>query len=103
MSETGNFLGCEMEYADWIVDPGLSDVSELDHMICISGDWSDPEGSSLSYSIYLRPWGMDWEDVKTADTTYMPYDDMMPLYYEDWYLPKIKAGEEMPESFGMYE
>ena len=27
------------------------------------------------------------------------YDDMMPLYYNDWYLPLIEAGESMPAAF----
>jgi len=33
----------------------------------------------------------------------MIYTDMMPVEYENWYLPLIEAGEPMPESFdGLY-
>ena len=101
MSESGCFFDGSIEHADWIIDPGASTVSEFDQMICIDGTWVDPEDEDtwIRYYIFLRPWGMEWEDVRTADTSDMLYEDMMPMGYDDWYLPLIDAGEDMPGSF----
>ncbi len=60
-------------------------------MICISGVYIPTQrgsGGSFVYTIYL-PWGMDWEDVRAADESLLPY------YYDDWYLPLIEAGGSM--------
>lgn len=91
MSESGTILGLEINHADWIVDPGASMVSEFDHMIHIDSTMTDVDGDWIDYDIFLRPWGMEWEDVRTADTSNMLYDDMMPLNYDDWYLPQIQG------------
>ena len=40
--------------------------------------------------MYLRPWGSLWPDE----------EDRLPYYYEDWYLPLIESGEEMPDVLG---
>ena len=63
----------------------------------------DPDNreDSFDYEIYLRPWGVEWEDVRNVDTTDLPYDDMMPAYYDSWYLPLIKDGvTEAPDNVG---
>lgn len=74
---------------DWTIDPSQSMVSEFDHMICFSDTIYAADKGWFDYYIFLRPWGMDWEDVRTADTSQMLYDDMMPLNYDDWYLPQL--------------
>ena len=74
---------------DWTIDPTQSMVSEFEHMICISDTVYSPDNGWFDYYIFLRPWGMDWEDVRTADTSAMLYDDMMPLHYDDWYLTQL--------------
>lgn len=95
MSEDGSFWDCAIEHADWIVDPGASVVSRYNHMICIDGTYEDPENDGIfDYKIYLRPWGMDWEDVAADD------EEMLPYNYETWYLPAIQAGEAMPDVIG---
>lgn len=95
MSEDGSFWDCAIEHADWIVDPGASVVSQYNHMICIDGTYEDPENDGgFNYKIYLRPWGMDWEDVAADD------EEMLPYNYETWYLPAIQAGAEMPDVIG---
>ncbi len=95
MSEDGYFWDVGIGHADWIVDPGASVVSQYDHMICIDGTYEDPEnGGGFDYKIYLRPWGMDWEDVADDDGELLPYT------YESWYLPAIQAGVEMPDKIG---
>ena len=93
MSESGSFWDAEVKNADWIVDPGASDVSDYDHMICIDGVFVDPsnEDNYFYYYIYMRPWGMVWDDVG---------DYYMPYYYYDWYLPCIESGAEMPDTIG---
>lgn len=96
MSQEGSIFATEISYADWIVDPGASVVSELENMICIDGTAYDEDGDWYSYYIFLRPWGMTWEDVRVIDTTDMPFDDMMPLYYDDWYLPQMENGAPVP-------
>ncbi len=92
VSEDGSFWNadCHIGHADWIVDPGASEVSACEHMICIEGEYEDADGS-FHYYIFLKPWGMDWEDVKTVNEHLIPY-----AY--DWYLSK-KDGP-MPMAIG---
>ena len=87
MSEGGWFTNVPLEHADWIVDPGLLDY---DDMIWISGDYEDGE-DEFHYDIYLRPWGLYWEDMDESG---------YPYRYTDWYLPLIDAGESMPDAIG---
>ena len=103
VSENGSFFTAGgIGHADWVIDPGASVVSEFDHMIMIQAAAIDSSNSDnyIYADIFLRPWGMTWDDVAIADTTDMPYDDMMPLRYDDWYLPMLEAGvTEAPSSF----
>ena len=92
MSQNGYIFDSALDYADWIVDPGASMVSSFDHMISINGTVYDEDGEWYDYYIFLRPWGYLWEDVRGADTSDMLYDDMMPLYYDDWYLSQVEEG-----------
>ena len=87
MSEGGWFTNVALEHADWIVDPGLLDY---DDMIWISGDYEDGD-DEFHYDIYLRPWGLYWEDME---------EDAYPYRYTDWYLPLIDAGKSMPDAIG---
>jgi len=92
-SESGSFWASEpnIEHADWLVDPGASHVSDYEHMIWIEGTYEDETGS-FRYNMYLRPWGMDWEDVRSDDA------DMMPRNYDSWYV-NVKD-EPMPDKIG---
>ena len=87
MSEGGWFTNVALEHADWIVDPGLLDY---DDMIWISGDYEDGD-DEFHYDIYLRPWGLYWEDMDESG---------YPYRYTDWYLPLIDAGMPMPDAIG---
>ena len=89
-SEGGWFLWADLAHADWIVDPGILDY---DDMICIDGWYEDDDGS-FHYSMYLRPWGTLWDDVKDVDPESLPYA------YESWYLPLVNAGKSMPDTLG---
>ena len=87
MSEGGWFTNVALEHADWIVDPALLDY---DDMIWISGDYEDGD-DEFHYDIYLRPWGLYWDDME---------EDTYPYRYTDWYLPLIDAGKSMPDAIG---
>lgn len=87
MSESGWFTNMSVEHADWIVDPGLLDY---DNTIWISGDYEDGD-DEFHYDIYLRPWGLYWDDME---------EDAYPYSYTDWYLPLIDAGKSMPDVIG---
>lgn len=90
MSEGGWFLWADLAHADWIVDPGIVDYSD---MICIDG-WYEDDNGSFHYAMYLRPWGTRWDDL-AADSP-----DNLPSNYENWYLPLIDAGKSMPDTIG---
>ena len=87
MSEDGWFTNVALERGDWVVDPGSLDY---DDMIRISGDYEDGD-DKFHYDIYLRPWGLYWEDMEEA---------AYPYRYTDWYLPLIDAGAAMPDAIG---
>ena len=97
VSTDGSFFDCALEGADaWYIDAAPSESMPYADMICISGVYTDPENgeNTFVYSIYLRPWGETWEDVR-ADN-----EELMPYYYDDWYLPLIEAGAAMPDAIG---
>ena len=87
MSEDGQFTDIYLEHADWIVDSGLMDFEDL---IRIDGYYENGD-DEFYYEIYLRPWGIEWDDVDA---------DSLPSRYEDWYLPLIRAGKPMPDAIG---
>ena len=103
VSTDGSFLNCPLTGADaWYIDAAAPESMPYHDMICISGAYTDPEGSSSSfvYTIYLRPWGMDWEDVRTGDTSGCLYRDLLPPDYDSWYAPLLAQGiADMPGSF----
>lgn len=98
-STRGQFYDSEIGEYDWWVYPneGLC----VDDAICIQGHYStdaDPD-NTFDYSIYLRPWGTLWDDI--PDDPSLPYDDMLPRYYTDWYLPLLEQGvTSAPDTIG---
>ena len=103
LSESGYFLIDDVNSGDWVVDPGDSVVSRFDQMIYIHGTAVDPDDSEdwVEYVIFLRPWGMSWEDVRSDSCDDMPYSEMMPYYYDEWYVPHMNG--TMPEYFDLGE
>ena len=101
LSESGTFLMGYINSADWVVDPADSVVSRFDQMIYIHGKVVDPDNSEdwIEYVIFLRPWGMSWEDVRSDSCEDMPYTEMMPRLYDDWYVPHMDGA--MPEYFDL--
>ena len=97
VSTDGSFFDCKLSGADaWYIDAAPSESMPYSEMICISGVYTDPEnsGNSFVYTIYLRPWGMDWEDVRADNESLLPY------FYDDWYLPLIESGASVPNAIG---
>lgn len=102
ISESGWFINDEVEHADWNCDVGASMVRMFDSMIAIDSYYYDPDNpdDSFNYVFILRPWGMDWEDVRGVDAEGTYYSDMMPFEYDSWYLPLIESGVDyLPESY----
>ena len=97
----GTFREAELAPGDLGCDPTAAPYGEFADLICITGVYTDAGNSAnkCTYCIFLRPWGAEWEDLRTADTSAMPYPDMLPLHYNDWYLPLIGKGEKMPDTF----
>ena len=82
----------------WTVDPADSTVSHFENMLEIKGHYESPEnpGDSFDYYIYLRPWGVVWDDVRNGNTEGCLYKDMMPLYHDNWYISLLTLGYEHP-------
>ena len=98
----GTFREAELAPGDLGCDPAAAPYGAYEDLICITGVYTDPANSAntCTYCIFLRPWGSEWEDLRTGDVSGMPYPDMLPLHYSDWYLPLIGKGEKMPDAFG---
>ena len=60
-------------------------------LLTIRGRYEAVESEGgFSFEIFLRPWGDLWPGK----------DNEIPYYYEDWYLPLIRAGSAMPDTIG---
>ena len=90
----------DIDAGTWKVDPTKSSVSHFKDMIEIVGHYEDPDGTGegFDYYIYLRPWGTDWSDVRNGNTSGCIYKDMMPVIYDNWYVPLVNMGESLPDS-----
>ncbi len=98
-STSGKFYSNDLSGGVWKIDPGEGMFRNYEGFVVISGRYSESEEDWVDYYIFLRPWGMDWEDVRNGDMSEMIYTDMMPKHYDDWYLPLIRAGKPMPDDF----
>lgn len=84
VSNSGYFYYAHIGAGEWIIDPDDYTVEDL---IVIEGH-HDAEGEDFDYVVFLRPWGRVWDDVD---------EDMLPYFYNGWYLPQIDTGEKMPD------
>ena len=80
VSESGNFMGCEVKHADWLF---YSDATGYEDTLGFSAMYEDPE-TKIDCYFFMRQWGTIWDDVEEKD---------LPGYYESWYLPLIEDGE----------
>lgn len=87
VSESGNYWnGYEIGHADWIIDPG---IYNYENYMVIDGRYDDDEGDGFNYVVYLRPWGLLWNDFP---------EDERPPWYEDWYLDYYNDSDSMLEA-----
>lgn len=86
----GSFLNMDAPKGYWLISPK---GSLYENVLRINGRYDDPEhpGSSFEYTIVLKPWGSDWENVPTTERPYL---------YDHWYLPLIQGGKAMPDTIG---
>ncbi len=98
--ESGYFMDYEFEHADWGADPGAMGF-DIKDMIWIDFEYVDPANpdDTMDIYIFLRPWGTYWDDVYGQSGENWPYDDMMPMYYNEWYKPLIDRGYALPETY----
>ena len=87
VSTGGELFNYPVNYIDWYITPYYGKYSD---MIEIIEFFLDTDGDWFNYEIFMRPWGMRWDDVSEAD---------QPLYYDDWYLsvcnrPMLEVLEE---------
>lgn len=76
VSESGHYWdGLEIGHADWIIDPSIYKYE--DYMV-IEGRYVDADDEGFYYNVYLRPWGMLWEDIEDIDER--------PPWYNYWYM-----------------
>ena len=87
LSQGGYFMDQDLQDADWMIDPGESDYADT---LEFRGSFTVDDGG-IDYYVILRRWGTDWSDVVKEDR---------PYFYEDWYLPLIESGGEMPYQIG---
>jgi len=95
----GMFMEDRIDFLQWKIDPETGVAAAYDQMICIEGTYQDPSSpeDGFDYLFVLRPWGVTWEDVQTAEGI---YEDMMPVFYTQWYLPLLEKGvQELPHSY----
>ena len=71
---SGTMFDEEVEDGDWFVDPTDEDYEDFFYVMATV---RTSNNNYVRYEIYLRPWGMDWEDV--------PYS-MQPYGYDNWYI-----------------
>ena len=92
MSGQGTFMGQPVLSGDWLIDPS---IAAYDNLLEIYGYYSDEKGDFF-YSVFLRPWGRDWEDIIVADDPSKSPADL-PVHYE-LYLEAL-LNNTKPEDF----
>jgi len=73
-SENGKLFGYPSGHADWVISPNFNTYTD---MIVVQEWFEDPEGDGFRYEIFLRPWGMLWDDVPAGER---------PPDYDSWYV-----------------
>ena len=65
--KSGKFWDETLQKDGWSCDPARTDVRNFPQMICLSALAGDPASDSwFRIRLYLRPWGVDWSDVRTG-------------------------------------
>ena len=86
--DRGVFIDCEVSSSNLRINT----ESEFDDLMIAELAYSDDDGNFNSV-IYLRPWGTVWDDIRQSAPELMPY------FYDEWYIPLVEAGSQMPGEF----
>lgn len=89
-SLSGSFWLAEIGAGEWQLDPS---AYGFDKLVVVDDGHYEASGGSFDYALVLRPWGAVWDDVAEA----LP--EILPYYYDTWYLPALDAGQAMPDAF----
>ena len=81
VSLSGYWLYDDIISGEWVL-PAPGNVLYLDDLKHNAAD------TVFRFHFYLRSWGDRWSDCP---------DDQQPFYYEDWYLPLVRKGADMPD------
>lgn len=95
MSGQGTFMGQPVYAGDWLIDPS---VAPYENLVEINGYYDGGSGDGFFYTLYLRPWGQLWDDVREANNPNV-LPDVLPKHY-DWYITAVQNGENLPETIG---
>ena len=88
VSESGQFMGMEVEHADWLF---YSDSTDYEDTLGFFANYADAD-LDVDYYFFLRQWGTIWDDVE---------ENALPYYYDSWYLPLLNEGvTTAPETVG---
>ena len=71
---SGTLFSQDVEDGAFFVDPADEDV---DNLFYIYDDVRTSNDDYARYEIYLRPWGISWDDMDSS---------LWPFYYSDWYI-----------------
>lgn len=83
-SVEGFFWNRQLSDGEWRLDTA---GAEFENMLYFTGAYGD----EFEYTFCLRPWGSDWDDVRSARP------ELLPFFYESWYKPLADSGEDMPD------
>ena len=87
-ADKGAFLNCVVDESNL----HFNNETAFEDMLIAELAYSDDSGVFNSV-IYLRPWGLSWDDIQENAPELLPY------HYDNWYLPLIEAGSQMPGEF----
>ena len=73
-SVSGTMMLVPVEKGEWFADPSLESYENL---LYIEGSVYFNDDERAGYEIYLRPWGMRWDDMPA---------DLRPVEYDAWYI-----------------
>jgi len=90
ISTGGCFFGVEIGIGTWQL---YKDSLGYEGLVCLQDEHFSTENGSFTYTLFMKPWGADWEDVAAnANNTEWFFTDMLPYHYEE-YLQRVSGGE----------
>lgn len=72
---------------DWVID---AEYAGVENMLLFESSYTDTNGDYLEYGVLLTKWGHEWNEEDSAAA---------PYYYEDYFLPLMEQGKQLPSVF----